>query len=86
MSEHDGAPATGPEAEFGRTSGGGGAAGLKQDWPNPAIGMFDQVDNVPGAAKPDAILVAEGVARIVRGPARRSPSTTWRSSVERSPR
>jgi len=67
MSERDGAPATGPETELGRTSGGGGAGGLKQDWPNPAIGMFDQVDNVPGAAKPDAILVAEGVARTFGG-------------------
>jgi neutral amino acid transport system ATP-binding protein len=67
MSESDGAPATGSGVEFGRTSGGGGASGLKQDWPNPAIGMFDQVENVPGAAKPDAILVAEGVARSFGG-------------------
>jgi len=67
MSERDGAPGTGAEVELGRTSGGGGAGGLKQDWPNPALGMFDQVDNVPGAAKPDAILVAEGVARTFGG-------------------
>jgi neutral amino acid transport system ATP-binding protein len=67
MPESDGAPAVGSEPEFGRTSGGGGASGLKQDWPNPATGMFDQVDTTPGVAKPDAILVAEGVSRSFGG-------------------
>jgi neutral amino acid transport system ATP-binding protein len=53
--------------EFGRTSGGGGAAGVQQEWDNPAIGMFDGVDPVPGVAKPDPILVATDVERSFGG-------------------
>ncbi len=53
--------------EFGRTSGGGGAAGIQREWDNPALGMFDGVDHVPGAAKPDPILVAHGVTRSFGG-------------------
>ena len=53
--------------EFGRTSGGGGAATVNRDWDNPAIGMFDGVDQVPGAAKPDPILIADGVSRSFGG-------------------
>ena len=30
---------------------------------NPIVGVFDDVDRIPGVAKPDAILVAEGVRR-----------------------
>ena len=67
MPENDAAPVVGSDVEFGRTSGGGGASGLKQDWDNPAIGMFDQVDKTPGVAKPDAILVADGVVRTFGG-------------------
>ncbi len=59
--------AQGEAVEFGRTSGGGGAAGIQQDWPNPAVGMFDGVDQVPGAAKPDSILVADQVTRSFGG-------------------
>jgi branched-chain amino acid transport system ATP-binding protein len=53
--------------EFGRTSGGGGAATLQRDWDNPAVGMFDDVDKVPGAAKPDPILIADRVSRSFGG-------------------
>ena len=53
--------------EFGRTSGGGGAATLSREWDNPAIGMFDGVERVPGAAKPDPILIADGVSRTFGG-------------------
>ncbi len=53
--------------EFGRTSGGGGAAGVLQEWPNPAIGMFDGVEMVPGVPKPDPILVATEVERSFGG-------------------
>lgn len=53
--------------EFGHTSGGGGAATLNRDWDNPAIGMFDGVEQVPGVAKPDAILIADGVSRSFGG-------------------
>ena len=58
---------TGDTIEFGRTSGGGGAAGLQREWDNPAIGMFDGVDAVPGSAKPDPILVANDVSRSFGG-------------------
>jgi len=53
--------------EFGRTSGGGGAATLQRDWDNPAIGMFDGVDQVPGVAKPDPILIANSISRSFGG-------------------
>ena len=53
--------------EFGRTSGGGGAATLNREWDNPAIGKFDGVAQVPGAPKPDPILIAEGVSRSFGG-------------------
>ncbi len=60
-------PATDPDVEFGRTSGGGGAATLQRDWDNPAIGMFDGVEQTPGSAKPDPILIADGVSRTFGG-------------------
>ena len=53
--------------EFGKTSGGGGAATLQRDWHNPAIAMFDGVDQVPGAKKPDPILVASEISRSFGG-------------------
>jgi neutral amino acid transport system ATP-binding protein len=53
--------------EFGRTSGGGGASTLQQEWDNPALGVFDGVERVPGAAKPDPILVATEVSRSFGG-------------------
>lgn len=62
-----GAHAGGDDVEFGRTSGGGGASTLQRDWDNPAIRMFDGVDHVPGAAKPDPILTANGVTRSFGG-------------------
>ena len=62
-----GAPAGGDHVEFGRTSGGGGASTLQRDWDNPAIGVFDGVEQVPGAAKPDPILTANGVTRSFGG-------------------
>ncbi len=55
------------EIEFGRTSGGGGASTLQRDWDNPAINMFDSVERVPGAPKPDPILVATDVSRSFGG-------------------
>jgi branched-chain amino acid transport system ATP-binding protein len=55
------------EVEFGRTSGGGGAAGLQREWDNPAVGMFDGVAATPGSAKPDPILVANSVSRSFGG-------------------
>jgi branched-chain amino acid transport system ATP-binding protein len=55
------------EIEFGRTSGGGGASTVQRDWPNPAIGMFDDVEATPGSAKPDPVLVADGVIRSFGG-------------------
>jgi len=58
---------TGETIEFGRTSGGGGAAGLQKDWDNPATGAFDGVDRTPGSAKPDPILVANEVSRSFGG-------------------
>ncbi len=62
-----GEPAGDENSEFGRTSGGGGAATMQRDWDNPAIGMFDGVDRVPGARKPDPILVASEVSRSFGG-------------------
>jgi branched-chain amino acid transport system ATP-binding protein len=53
--------------EFGRTSGGGGASTVQRDWDNPAIGMFDGVEQVPGSVKPDPILVATEVSRSFGG-------------------
>jgi branched-chain amino acid transport system ATP-binding protein len=53
--------------EFGKTSGGGGAATLQREWHNPAIGMFDGVEQVPGSKKPDPILVANEVSRSFGG-------------------
>ncbi|HSP30217.1 MAG TPA: ABC transporter ATP-binding protein [Ilumatobacteraceae bacterium] len=53
--------------EFGRTSGGGGAATINRVWDNPAAGMFDGVEQVPGAAKPDPILIADNVSRSFGG-------------------
>ena len=53
--------------EFGRTSGGGGASTLQNEWDNPAIAMFDGVEQVPGAKKPDPILVASEVSRSFGG-------------------
>ena len=60
-------PAGDENFEFGRTSGGGGAATLQRDWDNPAIAMFDDVEQVPGAKKPDPILVASEVSRSFGG-------------------
>jgi branched-chain amino acid transport system ATP-binding protein len=57
----------GDDVEFGRTSGGGGASAARRDWVNPAIGMFDGVAHEPGVAKPDPILVADGVVRSFGG-------------------
>lgn len=53
--------------EFGRTSGGGGASTLQQGWNNPALGVFDDVERVPGSAKPDPILIATEVSRSFGG-------------------
>ncbi len=53
--------------EFGRTSGGGAAAGVQQEWDNPAIGMFDGVEPIPGVPKPDPILIAANVERSFGG-------------------
>ncbi|MCB0967708.1 MAG: ABC transporter ATP-binding protein [Ilumatobacter sp.] len=58
-------PESGDDAvvEFGRTAGGGGAGSMQKEWPNPAKGSFDDVAWEPGVAKPDPILVANGVVR-----------------------
>jgi neutral amino acid transport system ATP-binding protein len=53
--------------EFGRTSGGGGASALQRNWENPALGVFDDVERVPGSAKPDPILIATEVSRSFGG-------------------
>ena len=37
------------------------------EWPNPAHGMFDAVEPVPGGSKPDPILVANDVSRTFGG-------------------
>jgi len=55
-------------AEHGRTSGGGGAAGLRAEvWDNPAAGVFAGVESTPGVGKPDPILVADDVTRTFGG-------------------
>jgi neutral amino acid transport system ATP-binding protein len=57
-----------PAVEFGSTAGGGGASGLRDRvWDNPAAEAFAGVDPTPGVAKPDAILVADGVQRTFGG-------------------
>jgi branched-chain amino acid transport system ATP-binding protein len=48
---------------LGRTAGGGGAANAVQEHVNPVAGVFDDVDPVPGSAKPDPILIADSVSR-----------------------
>ncbi len=53
--------------DLGSTSGGGGAATMRQDWDNPAAGMFDGVAHEPGVAKTDPILVANDVVRSFGG-------------------
>lgn len=56
------------EFMFGQPAGGGGAGSLRRDeWANPAAGMFDNVDRVPGVDKPDPILVAASVTRTFGG-------------------
>ncbi len=56
------------EIVFGQTAGLGGAGSLGEtEWPNPAHRMFDTVDPVPGASKPDPILVASDVSRSFGG-------------------
>jgi neutral amino acid transport system ATP-binding protein len=59
------APAS--DVEFGRTSGGGGAAGVQQVWTNPASDMFAGIDQVPGVPKPDPILIASEVSKSFGG-------------------
>ena len=50
--------------EFGRTAGGGAAAKIRDtEWGNPVAGVFTSVAEQPGAAKPDPIIVADGVQR-----------------------
>ena len=61
-------PAGGGDVVFGHTAGGGGAGTLREpEWPNPAAGMFDSVQAVPGSSKPDPILVASDVSRSFGG-------------------
>jgi branched-chain amino acid transport system ATP-binding protein len=56
------------DVDFGRTAGGGGASALRQrEWENPAAGVFRGVEPSPGVAKPDPILVADGVDRTFGG-------------------
>jgi neutral amino acid transport system ATP-binding protein len=55
------------EIEFGRTAGGGAAAGIQSVWPNPAEHAFEGVEWTPGVAKPDPIIVAHGVSRAFGG-------------------
>ena len=52
-----------PDIELGRTAGGGGAANVVQDHPNPVAGAFDGVSATPGSAKPDSILVSDNVTK-----------------------
>jgi neutral amino acid transport system ATP-binding protein len=60
--------ASDPDVISGDTAGGGGAGTLRQsDWPNPASGVFDGVEPVPGVDKPDPILTALGVSRTFGG-------------------
>jgi len=49
--------------ELGKTAGGGGAANVIQDHPNPAAGAFEGVSPTPGSAKPDPILVTDDVTK-----------------------
>ena len=56
-----------PAIEFGRTAGGGGAAGAIQDHHNPVAGIFDDVEAVPGSKKPDPILIADNVSKTFGG-------------------
>lgn len=50
--------------EFGRTAGGGGASRVRDvDWANPVAHVFDGVDETPGSAKLDPIIVATRVTR-----------------------
>ncbi|MDX2378737.1 MAG: ABC transporter ATP-binding protein [Acidimicrobiia bacterium] len=51
----------------GTTAGGGGAAGAVQDHPNPAAGVFDDVEPTPGVPKPDPILTADSVVKTFGG-------------------
>ena len=61
-------PAESNEFVFGKTAGGGGAGTLRDiEWQNPAVGMFDSVEPVPGSSKPDPILVASDVSRTFGG-------------------
>ncbi len=47
----------------GHTAGGGGAANAVQEHVNPMVGVFDDVEPVPGSPKPDPILIADQVSR-----------------------
>jgi len=60
MTADDGGP-TGPD--FGRTAGGGGAANAVHEHDNPVAGAFAEVAPEPGSAKPDPILIADGVTK-----------------------
>lgn len=52
------------EVVFGATAGGGGAGNaMLENIENPVEGIFDDVEPVPGSAKPDEILVATDVVR-----------------------
>ncbi len=56
----------GEDFELGVTAGGGGAGAAlaaQADIPNPGAHYLDGVDPSPGVAKPDPILVADGVVR-----------------------
>ncbi len=54
--------------DHGTTAGGGGAAAVRDAiYENPADGVFDDVEAVPGSAKPDPILVATNVTRTFGG-------------------
>lgn len=56
------------EFVYGRTAGGGGAAAAREsDHVNPVAGVFTDVEPVPGVAKPDPILVADGVVKTFGG-------------------
>jgi neutral amino acid transport system ATP-binding protein len=59
-----------PDVVFGATSGGGGAGAASAAaavYVNPMAGVFDDVTAEPGAAKPDPILVANGVVKTFGG-------------------
>jgi len=56
------------EPSQGHTAGGGGAAGVReQEHHNPVLGVFDDVEAVPGSAKPDPMLVSDGVVKTFGG-------------------